>query len=329
MNNREFKNAPYIHSKEIAINLHLDLLIGLLAVIITGVALNGLRVLVISLLSAASAWLTEEIGCFFFKRRSANDLRSIAIGLIIALICPVTVPIWLPALASAISVLFIRVILGPSFKNLFLTPVIGWLITLTIMPDVMTTFPAYRGLSTFPIYKNVGGFISTSSIAQILQTKQSLSYSTLELFTGNYAGPMGTTCIFVIFAVCIYFVFRKSMAWQVALSMIVTVGIFAVLFNRTEQSALLSVLYELTANSYIFIAVFVAGDVISAPTLTSARIIYGATIGTLTMIFRYIGMTEHSLVISLLVAYFFTEFIDLAALKFRIGSIKKIKDSTV
>lgn len=325
MKRTELKTSPFIHGSEIAFNLHIDLLVGLVSVLIIAVVQNGLRVLTIALLSAFAAWITETVGLIIVGRSGGADLRSIAMGLIIAMICPVTVPIWIPISASVISVLFVRVLLGPNYKTLFMTPVIGWLYMLSVAPADMTTYPALRSFGAFPLFENVNyDFImSTDSVAQQLQAKRALTYNFLDIFTGNYPGGMGTTCIFIILAVCVYFIVRKSMAWQVSLSMIVTVTVFALIFNRTAYSPLFSVLYELTATSYIFVAVFVAGDLINAPMLTGAKIIYGILIGVFTMSFRYMGLSEHCVPLALLIANLLCEPLDVLVLYIQIFFLRK------
>lgn len=323
MKNSVIKSAPFLHNSETTFNLHIDLLIGLLAVLVVAVVQNGLRVLALCLLSAFAAWIVETVGLLILRRSGGTDLRSIAMGMIIAFICPVTVPMWLPVSASAISVLFVRVLLGVNYKTLFMTPVIAWLYMLSVAPAQMTTYPAVRFYGAFPIIEKVGEFAATGSIAQQLQANQMPSYSVVDLLTGNYPGGMGTTCLFVIFCTCIYFIYRKSMAWQVSLSMILTVVVFALLFNRTHGNLLFSVLYELTATSYIFVAVFVAGDLINAPMQTVAKIAYGILVGVLTISFRYMGLAEHCVAISLFIANLLYELLDIVALRNKLHRIRK------
>ncbi len=319
------ESAPFIHGSESTLNLHLDLIIGLLSVMIISVVQNGLRALSMCVLCAFIAWITEKVGLIIAHREKNTDLRSIAMGLIIAMLCPITIPLWVPITASFFSVLIVRVILAQNYKNLFITPIFAWIYMLTVAPGGMTRFPITGSVSSFPFLGNINEefFVSTDSIAQQLQQKKELSYGFLDILTGNYPGGMGTTCIFILLAVCIYFIFRKSMAWQVSLSMIITVSVFALVFNRTNQGALMSILYELSATSFIFIAVFVAGDLINAPSVKSARIVYGVLIGVLTMVFRYLGFAEHCVLLALFICNFFCELIDVLFLYLQIYFLRK------
>lgn len=328
MNNLDLpKSAPFIHKNETAINLHLDLLVGLVSVLIISVVQNGLRVLVISVASVLAAWLTETIGLMILRNNRRNDLRSIAMGLIIALISPISVPFWLPISASVFSVLLVRVILSTYFKKLFVTPVIAWLYMLSIAPGEMTKSPVERGFDLYPIFNNFGEDVRYfDSLAQQLQRKQPLYYDFFDIFTGDYPGGAGTTCIFIIFAICIYFIFRKSMAWQVSISMIITVAVIATIFNRTVSPWYYSVLYELSAGAYIFVAVFVAGDLINAPMLRTSKVIYGVLIGILTMLLRFFGLADHSVPLALLVVNLFCDWFDFLSLYLQM-KFKKISNT--
>lgn len=318
------KSSPFLHDFETTINLQIDLLVGLLSVMIIAIVQNGLRVLAICTVSAFVSWATETLGLLIMRKPNENYIRSISTGILIALLCPVTVPIWLPASASFISVFIFSVILGATeYRRLFTVPSIAWIFMLSVSPRAMTVYPVIRDFNFYPVFDNITNYQSNRSIAQLLQANSTPPYSFSNLLTGNYPGGMGTTCIFVIMAVCVYFVFRKSMAWQVSLSMILTVSVFALIFNRTGSSAIFSVLYELTATSYIYIAVFVAGDIINAPMLTTAKVLYGIVIGVITMLCRYVGLGEHCVVFALLIGNFISELFDLVALKFQISRTKK------
>ena len=192
MNKSNVKAAPFIHGSEVSINLHIDLLIGLLSVMIISVVQNGFRVLSLCLFSAFAAWLTETLGQIIIRRRGRTDFRSLAMGLIIAMLCPVTIPLWVPVSASIISVLFVRVILGPNYKTLFMTPVIAWIYMLTVAPIYMTSYPANRFFNASPPFSDINLELSdiTDSIAPQLKSKAVLTYDFFDIFTGNSSSAL-------------------------------------------------------------------------------------------------------------------------------------------
>lgn len=323
---KQIKAAPYLHGEETPALLQLDLLVGLLAVMLVSVIQNGLRVLTVCLTCAAAAWCAKTIGQILFKKSQTNSgLRALSMGLIIAMLCPVSVPIWLPTAATVFSVFFVDVLLWPNYNRLFMTPAIAWIFMLSVMPGKITTYPAFKIGIELPFFETPTQFESVRSIAQSLQYHSTPSYNILEILLGRYPGGMGTSCIIIILTVCIYFIFRKSMAWEVSLSMILTVTLFAIVFNRTGSSIYYSILYELTAASYIYMAVFVAGDIMNAPMLPVAKILYGVLIGLLSMLFRYSGLGEHSTVLALIFANLCKNLLDLFALKLVRFKLKKVK----
>ncbi|MBQ0111341.1 MAG: RnfABCDGE type electron transport complex subunit D [Oscillospiraceae bacterium] len=310
------KLAPYISSGETVTYIRLDLLFALIPLIVISVVQNGLRVLVMCVLAAAASAVTELLSHLVGKKR--NDImRAATLGLCLTLLCPVTVPVWLPAAGSAFAVLFVRVILVGDFRTLFMHPAIGWLFMLTVWPSYMMTYPKASGFNAFPIFADVKGFESSWSIARCLQFGIKPETRMLDVLFGRYPGGLGTTCIFAILAITVFFLIRKSIAWQVSLSMMATVSVFALFVNRAGVSPLYSVVYELCAANLIYVAIFIAGDLVNAPKLPVARVLFGILIGVFTMLLRYFGMFEHCVVIALIFANLFSGGMDRIAVAIR------------
>ena len=202
MNNR-VKSSPYLHGEETSNHLKLDLLIGLITVMVVSVVQNGLRVLTVCTLCAALAWSTETLGRVILRKGFGSGLRSLSIGLIIAMLCPVSVPVWLPAAATVCSVFFVDVLLWPNYSRLFMTPAIAWIFMLSIMPAKITTYPALNVGVELPFFQTPQEFETVRSIAQSLQYRSTPEYSITEILIGRYPGGMGTTCIVIILAVCV------------------------------------------------------------------------------------------------------------------------------
>ena len=321
------KLSPFIHGGDSVNMIHFDLLVGMIPLIIISIVQHGIRVLVMCAISAAVAFVVETLGNFIKGKFTAAPFRVAILGVCTTLLCPITVPVWLPAIGVAFAVLFVRVILVGDFKNLFMSPAIAWLFLLTIWPNEMMTYPVFSTSTHFPIFENVTSFESGFSIAQYLQFGQKPPFKMLDILTGMYPGAMGTTCIIAIFVITIYFLFRRSIAWQVPLSMICTVAIFALIFNRANVSPLYSVIYELSATSFIYVAIFVAGDLINAPKLPLSRVLFGIAMGIVMMLLRYFGLYEHGIVFSLVLVNLASGILDKFTLYLRIVREQKLKKS--
>lgn len=314
------KLSPFIHSDDTVNKVHIDLLGAIIPLVIISVVQNGLRVLVMCAISTFVAYSVETLGNLIKRNFVWPSFRVAILGVITTLLCPVTVPIWMPAVGVAFSVLFVRIILLKDLKNLFMSPAIGWLFLLTFWPNKMMSYPAFSLNNNFPIFDDIEIFTTQFSIAQYLQFGQRPPFKMLDVLAGMYPGGMGSTCIAAIFLITIFFLFRRTIAWQVPLSMIGTVTVFALVINRAGVSPLYSVIYELASSSFIYVAIFIAGDLINAPKLPPARVLFGIALGVVTMLLRYFGLYEHGVAFSLVIVNLLSGLLDRLTLYFRIRS---------
>ncbi|HHW45720.1 MAG TPA: RnfABCDGE type electron transport complex subunit D [Clostridiales bacterium] len=317
--------APFIHCEDTVNTLYSDILVSLLPLVIISIVQNGLRVLFISTLSMLAGWLAQCAGNFVKGRGFSAGLQPAITGLILALLCPVTVPWWLPALGSVFSVVIIDVVMNEFYENLFSPPVIGWLFMLSIAPGKMDTYPMVGFFNSFPIFKSEFSFATSQSIAQSLQLKIKPQFDMVQILTGRVPGGMGTTCIIVMAAVMVFLFYRRAVAWQVTMSMIFAAAVIAVIFNRTGSGALYSILCEISASSYMFAAIFIAGNVTLSPKTSIGRVIYGVVIAVIVMSLRYKGITEYAVIFSHIVANWISVLCDQVALLILTGKAKSLK----
>ncbi len=315
--NRE-KLPPFIHNYDSVNMIIFDLFAALIPLIIIAVIQHGLRVLVMCILSAISAFLVETLGNFIKLRFKPASFRVAILGVCSTLLCPVTVPVYLPAIGVAFSVLFVRVLLIGDLKKLFMSPAIAWLFLLSVWPQQMMSYPVVIGFNSLPVFQNVTSYQSGWGLSQYLQFGEKPPFRMLDILVGRYPGGMGTTCVAVILLITVYFLFRKSVAWQVPLSMIFTVAVFAIIFNRTNANVFYSIIYELSASSFIYVAIFIAGDLINAPKLPLSRILFGVLLGITTMLLRYFGLFEHAVAFALVFINLISGLLDRVGIYFRI-----------
>ena len=109
--------------------------------------------------------------------------------------------------------------------------------------------------------------------------------------------------------------------------MICTVMVFALIFNRAGVTPLYSVIYELSASSFLYVAIFIAGDLINAPKLPLSRILFGVMLGVVTMLLRYFGLYEHAVVFSLVFVNLVSDVLDRFTLHLRIINEQRLKKS--
>lgn len=295
------KAAPFLRCGETARMRRGDMLVALLPAVIIAVMQTGLRALFLSAVSAFAAWLVESVWLFVFRRKLAG-IAPITMGLLIALICPVSVPWWLPAAASGAGVLLVRLPFEGMARPPFQPMAFMWLLLCLLFPAWMNVFPAIGSDNILPVFGSPGTFEEGASISYMLGIQSRPHYSLSELLVGNLPGPMGVTSLFVIAACAVYLIYRRAIAWQAAAGMTGVCVLLGLLVDRSHAGAGWSVLYELSAAGFLFAAVYVAADTASIPRLPEARLLYGVLCGCLAMIFRYLGMDSGGLPAAILLS---------------------------
>lgn len=294
------KAAPFLHSGETVRLMQGDVLVALLPAVIIAVMQTGLRALFLSAVSAAAAWLAETVWLLLSKRRTAG-VAPLNIGLLLALVCPVSVPWWLPAAGSVVAVL-ICVFLGGMARRLFHPAAFSWLLMLVVFPAYMTRFPLVSAENILPVFSTPETFQQSASLSGLLQLGSRPPYGLSQLLVGNLPGGMGVTSLFVILACAVYLIYRRAIAWQALCGMAGISVLLSLLVDRSQAGAGWSVLYEISASGFLFAAVYIVSDPPSAPRLPLARFLYGVLCGGLVMIFRYIGWGDAGVPAAILVS---------------------------
>ena len=148
-----------------------------------------------------------------------------------------------------------------------------------------------------PLQNSVSGHISPN---MLLRAGADPGLSAGQLLGGGYNGGMGATVGLLIIACGIWLFFRKSLAWQSSLSYCAAVVTVSFLFPWRAVTRPMSAVYDLMTGLVLFTAVFLCGDIFTAPHLTSARVMYGAGCGLLSVILRRHGAVECGEVFALL-----------------------------
>ena len=125
--------------------------------------------------------------------------------------------------------------------------------------------------------------------------------SLVDMFLGNFPGPMGATNILVICACFLFLIFRRTIRWEIPITFIASCTIFAFCFPRIMCTNLQSVYYELSCGTLLFAGVFMLTDPVTSPTTRFGRLAFGFLAGIVTMLFRYFGGYEEGVCFAILV----------------------------
>ena len=140
--------GPHLHVADSTRGIMLDVILALLPAGAAAVALFGWRSLLVMAVCVAAAVLSEYISRKIMRRDTTiGDLSAVVTGLLLAYNLPVTIPLWMAALGSAISIIVVKQLFGGLGQN-FMNPALAERCFLLIsFSSLMTNFEcaAYSG----------------------------------------------------------------------------------------------------------------------------------------------------------------------------------------
>jgi electron transport complex protein RnfD len=315
-------SAPHIkHDDGVQISM-VDVIIVLVPILAIAIFYYGIRSLTITLMSIISCLVFERIfNSIFNKRITIKDFSAVVTGFILAMLLPVTVPLWYPVLGAFIAIVFAKMAFGGLGKNIFNPALIGIAFLSISGTARMRDVPI--PLTHLPAFQNIDTFVQGERVLNSLKSTQVPSTSTFDMFIGNQAGPIGVTAILVILAAALYLLYRRIITWHIPVSILGTVAIFAALFPRSPSGPFESICFELMGGSLLFCSIFAATDPVTTPVSRVGKIIFGVCCGILTMMVRYFGYNDEGIVFAILVMNASAFALDKAAWRFKSRGVQK------
>ncbi|MBR6791038.1 MAG: RnfABCDGE type electron transport complex subunit D [Oscillospiraceae bacterium] len=264
---------------------------ALLPVLFMATYYFGGRAIALCGTGAVVSLLTDLI-CRRLQRRSSLeplDLSAVNTGIILAMLLPASAPYWLAAVGAFIAVAVVRHPFGGYSSTLFHPANTAFAFLLICWNSLVTRYPLPgQQLS----YASDPGAALYSSPAAKLMTGGAERMDLLDALMGNYVGPMGCTCVLVLFFCGLYLCFRQNFHWQIPIAACAVVVFFAVLVPRVNSSTFSSVMLELISGSMLFCLIFVASIDSGELQTGLGRWLYGLILGGLIVLFRYLSRIE-------------------------------------
>lgn len=284
-----------------------DYLIMTAAPFALAVCCYGVNALFVTAVSVLTAVLCDAAASTLLKKRiKLRDMSTVFTGAAIAMMMPSGIPLYIPAIASAFAVLAAKIPFGGGNKAPFVPAAAGFAFACVCFREEVFSF--------------AGGdkFLGSSSLGSLLMQGSSVhlnSGNTFDLICGNVAGPMGTGCIILMLACCVFLFVRRRNALWATIGFVAVCAVFAFVFPRSASSRLTSVLLELSSGSLMFAAVFLITDPASMPGNDLSRFLFGAAGGLICMTMRKLGAYEEPVCFAVLLANGISPIIDSAAAK--------------
>lgn len=280
-------SSPHAHSSVTTRTIMRDVLIALTPALIGSIYFFGFRALVLTMMSAAA--------CVFFewgyrkvmkKDSTVYDMSALVTGVLLAFVCPVTIPYWILLIGDFFAIIVVKQLFGGIGKN-FVNPALAARAFLFSWPVVMSTWVkpgADNWVGLFSTADAVTGATPLGAMHQGALPAESL----MELLLGNVGGSMGETSALLLLIGFAYLLLRRVVAPRIPLAYIGTVAVLAVLFPQGNDR-ILWMGYQVLSGGLVLGALFMATDYVTSPVSKVGQVIFGIGCGVITVAIRYFG----------------------------------------
>jgi len=235
-----------------------------------------------------------EMGFAQFRGHPVNE-GFLVTGMLIPLCMPPDVPLWMVGLATAFSVVIGKEVFGGTGMNL-LNPAltarmflyIGYPSSMsgdsvwTFLPEGTKTVDGYSGAT------NLGELASATAEGKPW-SDDILSASIMDSFLGNIQGSIGETSVIACLIGAVILIASGVGSWKIMLSTVLGGLFMGWIFNISGASGAymdMPAYYHLIIGGFMFGAVFMTTDPVSADQTEKGKWIYGFLIGVLTVLIR-------------------------------------------
>ena len=278
-------SSPHVHSPVTTQTIMRDVLIALAPALLGSVYFFGLQALMVTVVSAAACVFFEWAYCRITKTNcKIYDLSAVVTGVLIAFVCPPTIPIWTVIIGDFFAIIVVKALFGGIGRNI-VNPALASRAFLFSYPVLMThwTEPGLQNILWIP-----DAVSSATPLASMHQGVLPENVTILDMFLGNIGGCIGETSALLLLIGFVYLLIRKVVNLRIPLAFIGTVAVITFLFPMGNHP-LYWMLAQLLSGGLMLGAMFMATDYVTSPVTKLGQIFFGIGCGLITVIIRYFG----------------------------------------
>jgi Na+-transporting NADH:ubiquinone oxidoreductase subunit B len=231
---------------------------------------------------------------FAYRNKHAVNEGFLVSGILIPLIMPIDIPLWMVAISTAFSVLFVKEVFGGTGMNLLNPALTARVFAFFAYPTYMSGDKIWINTSAEAGAQVVDGYSGATALGQLATTGQT-SYSFMDAFWGFVPGSIGETSTFAILLGAAFLIYTGVGSWKIMLSAAVGGLCMGLIFNSSahllDPGAMRSYMelpfyQHLMYGGFAFGVVFMATDPVSAAHTERGKWIYGFLVGLMAILIR-------------------------------------------
>ena len=280
-------SSPHMHAPVTTQTIMRDVLIALTPALIGSIYFFGPRALLVTLVSVASCVFFEWLWCRLMKKdNKIYDLSAMVTGVLLAFVCPPTIPYWTIIIGDLFAIVLVKMLFGGIGKN-FVNPALAGRAFMFSWPVAMSTWVKVGFDNAAPIFGSAD-IVTAATPLSFMHQGQLPDVSVLDAFFGNVGGCIGETSALLLLIGLVYLLIRKVLTLRIPLAYIGTVAILAFLFPQ-GHGRIQWMAYQLFTGGLMLGAIFMATDYVTSPVTKLGQVVFGIGCGVLTIMIRYFG----------------------------------------
>lgn len=324
--------SPHIHGNDSIERNMYGVIIALLPALLVSFYYFGI--------GAAIVCLTSVVACVFFewvinryllhnRNLSVLDGSAVITGLLLAFNLPSNIPVWIVIIGSLVAIGIGKMTFGGLGCNPFNPALVGRCFLLVSFPVQMTSWPvagqqlrymdAVTGATPLSLMKEA---VRTGDASILEKMPDSLSLLLGSNGIGLGGGTIGEVCALALLIGLVYMLWKKIITWHIPLSIIATILVFSGILHLAAPSYA-DPMTVLLSGGVMLGAIFMATDYVTSPMTHKGQIIYGISIGILTIVIRNWGSYPEGMSFAILIMNAFTPLINMYVRPKRFGEVRK------
>jgi len=284
-----------------------NVILALIPAAVFGIAHFGIHSLFIICAGILGAMSAEYVFDMIAGRgNTLKDGSAVVTGLLLALVCPPTVPLYIPVVGSVFAILFVKCFFGGLGQNFMNPALAGRAFLLISFGAQMTNY-------------SVDGTSSATPLAVIEGGK---AFSATKMFLGFADGHIGVS-VAALLAGGIFLLICGTITWQIPVaiivSFVVSMGIFG--GHGFDPQYLWA---QVCGGGLVLGAFFMATDPVTSPVTNWGQLLFGLLVGILCMIFRVYSNMDDGTSYAIIIANLLVPMIDRVIIPAPFGLGRKV-----
>jgi len=253
--------------------------------------------------------------------------------LLLAFNVPTNLPIWILILGAMVAIGVGKMTFGGLGNNPFNPALIGRVFMLISFPVQMTSWPKpivsrwnLENVFSFGEYSSeyIDAFTGATPLGVFKEGGAGEMPTTIEMLIGNMGGSMGEVAAVTLLLGLAYMLARKVVTWHIPVSIIITTAVFTGILWFANPETYASPVFHLLTGGLLLGAIFMATDYVTSPMNHTGMLIYGVSIGALTVVIRVFGSYPEGISFAILIMNAFVPLINTYIKPVRFG--KEVKN---